>query len=235
MSLATIQARVDQLSKVPTEIVSQTAASDRDACISGALLRYNADRPRRLKVVIAATGGSTWEYSMSVAVSGWNEGQYCVTDVLYPGGERTEAPFDRNDWTVYKRADATFWLRFVRNAPSSGYNMWVCYTAPHTLSGAADTITSDYPNDVEAFCNLAASIVLREAANHYTKIALSSLSLDNVDYRGLSDYAARRAKETLAVYEAAVSVARGPKSAFVDWDSATTDDHDFLFWQGGQS
>lgn len=235
MALTSIRTRVDQISKVPTDVVSQTADGDRDQCIAGALLRYNRDRPRRITLVVAASGGSTWEYSLSANVSGWNPSQYSVVRVVYPGGQQSENVIDDNDWIVHRKADGTYWLRFIRNNPAAGSNIWIYYTAPHTLTSGTDTVSSDYPNDVEAFCTLAASLVMAEAANNYTAMSLSSLSLDNVDYKGLSDYCARRAKDLDAKYVATLGADRGAQSAFVDWDAQAQDSRDFLFWQGADA
>lgn len=228
MSLAGIQTRVDQISKVPTGTVSTTPGGDRDACIAGALLRYNQDRPRNLVAVVAAVGSSTWEYSLSANITGWNPSQYSFSRMIYPHGQQSLNEVDANDYDFYRKAAGTYWVRFLRNAPAAGYNMGWEYTAPHELDSDSDTVSSDYPNDVEAFCRLAASFVLDEAANKFAQLKGSEIGADSVDYTALVNHARTRANDLREQYEEHVKADAGGCSGRVDWDTFTDDGADFL-------
>lgn len=235
MALTDIETRVDEISKVSTGDNGVVTAATRTRCIGDALKRYNRDRPRRLIEVIAAVGGSTWEYSLSANISGWNPSQHAIEYIVYPAGRQVEERLDENDWQIRKKADGTYWLVFHRNNPASGADMWIHYTAPHELDADSDTVLSDYPNDWDAFCHLSAAYILDIAANNYADKKAGSTGSDLIDYGMKSDQATRRAREERAIYEAQVLPQRGGQSGFVDWDTTTQDGEDYLFWQGSQS
>jgi len=234
MSLVALRSRVDQISKVPTEIVSQAADGDRDACINAALQRYNTDRPRSLVATVSALGANTYEYNLTSELGDWNDGQYTLLRIEYPSGKQDDQTVDSNSWRVYQKADGDWYLRFTQDAPGAGEDMLLEYLAPHAVTSDSDTVSSSAPNDIEPFCQLAAHYVLLEAAAYYAaNKGLSTLSADTVSYQTKSQECAAAAKRCLERYEAHVN-AGGPSSfgtSFLDMDTTDRNGRDYIFWE----
>jgi hypothetical protein len=236
MSYSAIRKRVRDIAQAPdaTVVTQMTSDSDTDKvehrCIQGALLRFSADRPRRLVARYAASGA--WEYALATVITGWDEG-YQIQRVVVPTGQQDRNVMDEADWEVYQRhEDGAWYLRFFDNAPGSDY-FGVEGIRPHVLDSTTDTVTSDAPQLVDAFCKLAAAEVLEVLANYYARNAESTIGADGVNYSTQSDVYSRRAKALREEYAAQVKQTGGGGGGacgrFVDWDSSLTGGEDRLF------
>jgi len=241
VSYSTIRSRVRDIAQVPDSLVITQMASDADTnkvehrCIQGALARFSADRPRRFVARYAAVGGA-YEYALATLVTGWADG-YQLQRVVVPAGTQGRNVMDEADWEVYQRhEDGTWYLRFLSNAPGSGY-FGLEGTRPHILDATTDSVSSESPAMADAFCRLAAADELDILANYYARNAESTIGADGVNYSTQSDVYSRRAKALSEEYAAQVKQTGGGSGGaggrFVDWDSSLTGGEDRLFHRRG--
>lgn len=247
MSYATIRTRVTNLHRVDQAIVTRTAGGQQDEAIQDALQRYGKDRPRVLIVAIPAEGSGVYEYSLSTAVTGWSNA-YQVHRVQYPGGQAADNEIDENSYRVYRHPDGTWRLKFASNSPmegislGAGYDIWVTFTGPHIIREAVgevtalDTVTDENPDDVDAFCHLAASLCLREAANFFAD-KQTNIGVETGDYQTYSREMAKRADDEEKLYRKGLGLDNdedaAPCGAFVDWDSTQLGGEHYIFWRPG--
>lgn len=241
MSFASIRTRVDNLSRVPSEVVSQTDGGQRDECIQDALREYSKHRPRPVTLVIATLGGSTYRYSLSDAMTAAGYGAWSeacqVQAIRYPVGYQSENEVDANDYWIYRDpTDNEWYLHWKTNAPAGGYSMWVLCGIPHVLDANTDTIATHFPLDADAFAALAASRVLIEASTYYTRNQQSTIGAAAMAFKTKGKDCSDRAKELREEYERQVlGDANAGASGMVDWDSQQYLGYDYTFWRTRRS
>lgn len=226
------QQRVDDLTKVPLSVVS---TAERNRHIEDARREYSEVRPRRLTLQIMGMGGGVYEYNLSLPALGldppWSDVNK-LQHITYPADLRTENELARKDWFVYMKPDGTWWLKFRRHYPASGFKMWLYYTSPHVLTSDTDTILELYPQDRDAFCNLAASKVLKAAAAFYAGKTAATIDANNVGWNTMSGEYAKRSKDCYAEYERQVLARAVARTAGrVNWDTTFLGGGDHLFWK----
>lgn len=247
MSYASIRTRVAQLHRVDSGIVTRTAGGDQDGAIQDALKRYSKDRPRVLIVAIPAQGAAVYEYSLTAAVTGWNNA-YSVEGVRYPGGQAQDNEVDENSYRVYRHPDGTWRLKFESSSSMSGvglaagYDIWVTFSGPHIIREAAgevpalDTVTDENGDDVDALCHLAASMCLRQAATYFSDKS-TTIGSETGDYQTYAREYAKRADEEEKLYIKGLGLDNddddAPACVFVDWDTTQYGGENFIFWRPG--
>lgn len=223
MSLDLIRQRVRAVHQIPVAIISQsdgdlTHAYVEDQCILAALEVYNTDRPI-LAVTALQFSTSVNYYALTLVDANWTAGLYSIKGIFSPGGADNMAEVDQNEYQILKRPDGTRALWFPQGAPDPTSTSWIYYHKPHTLSDTVDTITSEYPEDIEAFTQLVASFAYRRAASYWALKKSNIMGADTVDQgERVADYN-RLAKEAKDYYKEQVTGSGGfPSSGSVDWD-----------------
>lgn len=225
MSYASIRSRVRDLAQMEDTTWFGRMDSDTDTdteehrAIQAALRAYSLARPRRLVARWAALGGTDdWQYLLSTYVTGWDD-DWLVEKVVYPEGDQDRNKIDPNEWELYKRpSDGLIYLRFLASTPASGENIALYYVRPHVLDSTTDSITTDFPQDVGAFEQLAAAECLEIAANYYARSATTTVVADSVAYSQKSSAYAKRAQECRDRYERHIARGRKTTCVHVEWD-----------------
>lgn len=234
MSLSTLKSRARTFARLPDSLVSQvdTGASganldsEETLALLDAVRRYSAVRPRRL--VAAGSAVSGYDQALSTLVSGWQEDTHQVLSVWYPVAQQERREMQASDWVVYQKPDGTWHLRFLVDIPSQSW--YLDYSAPHVLTEATDTLSSAAPLDVDAVCHLAASLMLQQAANYYSRQGSTTLSADTVSTENQSRNYSMRAKEERAAYDEHIAGRPRPTQALVDWGRPANGQSD-RFWR----
>ena len=155
---------------------------------SRAIKKYSRYRPNNSVADITGTG--THDYSLP---SGWNDEFSIIRSIEYPVGNVPADYLDADDYEIYQSPTAKK-IRLQTITPSASQSFRVTFTVPRT-----DTTIPD--GDIDAVCNLAASLCLEELANAYVQLSDSTIAADSVNYRSKSYEAAQRAKAMMKLYK----------------------------------
>jgi hypothetical protein len=222
MSLALLKTKARAFARVDVAIVSQTDTgagganldSQETLAILDALKQYSLHRPRRLSIQGAAiTTG--YDQDLSTFVSGWTPDSHQVVAIWFPTDAKERNELQGSDWVTYNNPATGDALRFLTDVP--GVDWWMDYTAPHVANTTEDTLSAEAPGDVDAFCHLAASMILQQAANHYARQSSSTISVDAVQTDKQSQNYAQRAKEERQLFLDHVAMKAKTGSVRVDW------------------
>jgi len=142
------------------------------------------------------------------------------------------------EWMDLQKGDGKRYLRFLGRFPINvGYSL--DYFSPHLIDSTHDTVSDQYPQDVDALCHLAASKILQMAANRYAGQSSSTLNLDTVDTAAQTMSYAARANEQRKLYEESMTSLPPQQAApkpitgtRVDWGRA---DRKHRFWPRGRA
>lgn len=205
MAIDDIQVMVRHFARVSSSVVGQQFGGQEAIAINSALREYSARNPRELVVAVTPAGKT---YALGALVPGWG-GSHRVRTV-----RSGSAIFDPELWSVYPTASG-YVLR-LEIQPASDF--LVEYICPHTLDDDTDTISTERPEDVEAFCHLAASKVLEQAANYYAPQNSSSIQADSIDQNNLRQAYALQSREEYQHYQRLMAQRPTPTSIRVDID-----------------
>jgi len=209
---------------------SSDTATTEYRSVQYAVRKYSEFLPRKLVVAFLPTGAKS--YDLTSYIASFNLTQYKITDVIlrantdsvtYSIGNYDQNKLDKNNWSVFKNPlDSNKpYLRFLNGTePGSSSTDYVFleYTAPHIVDTTTDTITSDNPEDVEAFCYLVASRLLFVAGSSFARLTDSTLDITSVDFQSKTSEYMKLSKEAKATFMEHIQ----NKIEFdgrVDWDS----------------
>ena len=217
MTLVAFETRVDRITKVTTGVVS---AADRTDHIAAAVLTYSSDKPYRPAPLRITPDGSSYEYQLNATgrITDWAQEGFHIDEIVYPADQQTKYVVWENHYYVYQKSTGTWWVKFPRTTPASGYFLDIYYSRPHTLSSSEDTITASCPNDIEAVAQLAASLVCEAAYEVYTEKSIASIGVDTSDHKDRARLYAERAKRCREWYEAHVDKTEKSSGEFLTWE-----------------
>jgi len=166
-----------ELDNLVTDLLREDAAlikpDEELRAIAMAVYRFSKDNPREVTDDISADGG--YSYTLPDL---WVDGFSRIISVEYPAGEQDPAFLEECDYGIYDDG-STKKLRFWNFSATSGYTIRLKFTTTWTVTTSATTIED---KDAVAVANLAASICLRQLANHYAQTSKPSLDVDVIDY-----------------------------------------------------
>ncbi|TXH55413.1 MAG: hypothetical protein E6Q97_08870 [Desulfurellales bacterium] len=228
MSLASLKLLARQFAQVSDSVVSQfdngNVQSGETIAILDAVREYSQANPRNRTIAATLSG---FEVDLATLVPEWSADTHRVQRVWWPTDLQGRYEVQPSDYWLFQKPDGTNWIRFTVSAPTS--TCWIDYSAPHQLDDTTDTLSSECPSKVEAVCHLAASNILRMAANYYARQHSTSITADTVNSEQQSLNYANRAKDERAIYEGRQqSIPSG--SGFVDWGYPANGQTE-LFWR----
>ena len=183
--------------------------SDYEAAISQAVKVFSRHRPDTM--VVDITGNGTNDYDFP---SGWVGDFSSIRSIEFPIGEVPETLLDNDEYAIYQ-TPAKKQIRLINERPSASESFRVCFTLPRTDSTIPD-------NDVDAVCNLAASVCLEQLANAFAQTSDSTIGADSVNYRTKSADFSSRAKRHFQLYKEHMGIREDditpPASAVTDLD-----------------
>lgn len=190
--------------------------------ISLAVKEHSKNSPRI--VVEDEDGDGGFDYLLSL-LADWSEGFSVIKQVEYPVDD-TEAEADvlQDDaWQIYQKP-AGKCLRFLEDKPAATEDIRVTYTALHTCTDTACTISA---SEEEAVQMLAAAHFCNMLAVYYAQNQDSTISADVVDHKSKSaDYAAR-ARTYRKLYFDQMGIEEGKTPAA----SVTRDQDSYTSWR----
>jgi hypothetical protein len=145
--------------------------------------------------VADVTGNGTHDYSLP---TGWVDGFSIIKSIEYPVDNVPEDFLDEDDYKVYQGTSVKY-IRLLTYSPSASDSFRVMFTIPRT-----DTTIPD--NDVDALCNLAASLCLEELANAFTQTSDSTIDADSVNWRTKGYEFGQRAKRLMQLYKEHIGI-----------------------------
>lgn len=157
--------------------------------INVAMKKHSKHRP--LIVVEEVSGDDGFDYAVA-DLSSWAADFSVVRRVEYPvDDDDPDADIlDDADWEIFEKAAGKF-LRFLADTPRSTEQFRVTYTALHTCTDSACTV-SDF--DEESVQALAAAMFCEMLATYYAQSQDSTIEADSVDHTSRArDYGARAA------------------------------------------
>jgi len=224
MSLAQLKKTVKAFAKVShLEFISDFDSfpdliSDETIAINEAIKDYSQARPR--SVVQEFSGNSDYEFPLA-SISQFSPETCLINAVFWPVERQGEYLVPADEWRVYQRPDATWWLKLLQETPSD--RIWVRLTIPHV----AETLMTTAPADFEAICHLAASKLLQMAANHTASSYGNSIAADSVDRAQQSGNYAMRSKDERAMYTQWMTGRRQTSGARLRWGQSQRADRPF--------
>lgn len=193
--------------------------SDEDLCIANAVQTYSIQRPRQLQVIISASGA---QHDLATLVEGWKIDANQVAEV-----RSGTPPLPLPDGTWWTFRDGTGAAQLYITAGSAPYV--VTYTAPHVVTDDEDTIETEASTDFHAVAHLAASYILGEAANHYARMAQSSIGADAVNYGQLHQSHGTRAGAELGEFKRHMNLRPTRSGYIINWRDQSHDGRGSLF------
>lgn len=207
-----------------TRIVQDTAKKLSDVDLDGftieALANYSKDRP--YVKVNDTTGTGTYDYTLP---SDWVTDFSVIREVEYPAGEQVPTILEPEEYGLYQNASTTK-LRLYNYSPTTSETIRITYTLPYTKA----TIGNIPAQDIDAFCNLAASLCCSALARIHAQTSEINYTVDNINYRSKGDEYARRAKELMGLYQSLIGIGGEVQAASksVNWDTSFSWGGDFL-------
>lgn len=188
--------------------------TERVLAIGMAVKEHSRHKPQ--VVVEDFDGDGGFDYAISDFAS-WTDGFSTIKTVEYPVDDDDEAADVLQDdaWRIYETPDGKF-LRFLLNTPTADEDMRVAYTALHTCTSSACTISGF---DDEAVQVLAAAYFCDMLAAYYAQNQDSTIEADSVDHKSQAGEYARRANAFRTFYNHHMGIVPGkPKAASVTRD-----------------
>ncbi len=161
---------------------------DYDRAIAESIGRYSRHRPA--EAVEDIPGNGTHDVDLP---GGWIDEFSTVRSVEYPVGH-VPASLVENDACGIYQTPAGSRLRLVAVTPGASEAVRLTYTVMRTDS----TVPA---GDVDAVCNLAASLCLEWLANIFTQTGDSTIAADAVNYRSKGTEFASRARRLMQLYK----------------------------------
>lgn len=180
MALADFQTLTTALTRDDT---GKIAVGDRDIAITEAVKRYSKDRPRTKKQDLNADA-----QNKLALPSGWEANFSSLRSIEHPVGEVPPALLSQERYQIYN--DATADKLLLLDAVNVGATLRVEYTYAHVLNGGTDSIP---PDDREAVCCWASSLLLDQLAAIFAGSTDSTIQADAVEHGSKSAEYARRA------------------------------------------
>ena len=166
---------------------------DYDRNIQAAIKLYSKHRPNLIAADIVGNG--TNDYSLP---TGWIDEFSTIKSIEYPLGDVPASLLDSDDYGIYQTPTAKK-IRLNNISPSASESFRAAFTVLRTETTIPDS-------DINALCNLAASLCLEELANAYAQTSDSTIAADSVDYRSKSAEFAMRAKRLMQLYKEHVGI-----------------------------
>ncbi len=187
-----------------------TNPDDYDRKITAALNRYSKFRPDINAIDI--TGNGTHDYDLP---SGWSHEFSMIASLEYPMGNMPETILDLEDFGIYQTPTGQK-MRIRTAAPRATEKFRLTYTVLRSATTVPDI-------DVDAFCNLAASMCLEDLANAFAQTSDPTIDADSVNYRTKSAEFAARAKRLFQLYKDHIGIKEDdttpPATAVADFDN----------------
>ena len=178
--------------------------------ISAAVKTHSKHRPRI--VVDDITGDGGFDYLIATYLTSWADDLSVIRSVEYPVDDTKQNAelLDEDEWEIYETSAGKY-LRFLDASPPATESARVTYTALHTCTDAACSISAF---DEEAVQALAAAFFCDMLATYYAQSQDATIDADSVDHTSKSrDYAAR-AKSMRKIYQDHMGIKDGsPKAA----------------------
>lgn len=189
--------------------------SAESVCILDAVKTYGLTRPRpRSATYTLATGA--YEVKITTAVSGWSPDTHVIRRVWFPINQQGQYQQRPMEWDLYLSGDGYWYLKFLVWPPTGAFT--VEYGQSHVLDlTPTDSILSEAPGDFDACCHLAASNVLRIAANSYAPQYNTTLGADSSNTSEQSKNYALRAKDEAAKFREHMDLRPTAPSERVTW------------------
>jgi len=197
-------AAIDQL--VQGEIPLDEA--DKILAIAMAVKTHSRHRPR--VVVEDFDGDGEFDYAISDFAS-WSEDFSVIRTVEYPVDDDDQTPdiLQDDEWMIYEKPSGKV-LRFKEASPDATEDFRVTYTALHTCTDSACTV-SDF--DTEPVQALAAAYFCEMLATYYAQSGDSTIQADSVDHKSKADEYSRRARAYARIYYTHMGVDEGKTRA----------------------
>ena len=163
--------------------------------INAALKKYSGHRPRI--VPEDEDGNGSFDYLLTLLAE-WTEGFSCIKSVEYPVDDTvaTADILDEDAWQIYQKPAGKV-LRFLEDTPTATEHLRITYTALHTCTDAACTVSA---YDEEPLQMLAASIFCDMLAAYFAQTQDSTMQVDSVDHRSKASEYAMRARAYRKMY-----------------------------------
>lgn len=213
-----------------TDMVAQgaarLAAGQMDRALTGAVLRYSADRPRRRRAEAVSLGG----YVLPLP-AGWEAD---VSEMQWI--ETSAGRLDAEQWRLHEGV-AGAEIRLVAPLPA-GQAVLLCFTAAHSLTDAECTIPALHHDAVACY---AAASLCEQIATACADNADPTIAVDRIDQTSPAREWALRAKSYRGRYFAALGIASSggqesarvpPAGAVADLDLMPSFGKTFLFSRG---
>lgn len=164
--------------------------ADKILAIGMAMKRYSKHKPRI--VVEDETGDGGFDYAISDLAS-WADDFSVIRAVEYPVDDDDETPDILQDdiWGIYEKPAGKV-LRFLEDKPTASESFRVTYTALHTCTDSACSVSA---YDEEALQALCAAFFLDMLSTYYAQSQDSTIDADSVDHSSKArEYGARAAR-----------------------------------------
>lgn len=227
----TYQQRIQDLARVPIGANQVMTTQQLTDCIQDALKEYSRAKPRKLTIDIVADGVS-YEYALNTYVAGWNAVNRIISLERFQGAaQQTEHFMDVDlETRVYLHPDGRWRLKFLHVTPSGSETMRLTYADVHVLTASQDTLSTDYPQDFDAFCHLAASRVCAQASRRATDQNVPTVGATAVAFKTKGKDWHDRSRELFAEYERLIgSEDEAMGGEVVEWTSARYGNRPYFF------
>jgi hypothetical protein len=177
--------------------------------VSKAMDAHSKNRPRRLVADVSGTGA--FDYALANLTS-WQDDFSQIISVEYPVDDADEIAdvLDPECWQIYEKTAGKY-LRFLEHTPVAPEKFRVIYTARHTCTDAACTVSA---GDVEATQSLSAHFLCRMLAAAHALDQDATISADVVSHTTRSQSYKSLAKDYLSEYHDHMGITPGkPKAA----------------------
>ena len=212
---------------------TELGRAGREAHLSAAMRRYSKDRPKIVVYAFAGDGGRF--YKLSGVATGWDDDFSYLTKVVWDSAALVSSDslpelLEADEYEVYD--DGTYkYVLLTSRTLGSGTSMLVSYATPYTLSATGAYSTP--ANDFDAICTLAACFSCMALAAKYGQRERPSVSVDAIDYGGMTDKYLRLADKYEKQYRAMMGLddeqKPGAAGVIVDWDRMRLGGGDYLF------
>jgi len=191
--------------------------TEKEFAIAQAILEHSRHRPQIL-VQDVDGDGSSFDFNVTNLTS-WSQGFSVIKQLEYPVDDDDETPnlLQEYEWTIYHKPTGYF-IRFLRDTPSSDEDFRATYTALHTCTDSACTV-EDYDEKVVQM--LASAYFCFMLSTYYAKTNDASISADSVNHTSRSsEYKAKGSMYESLYYDHLGAKKGSPAAASTtyDWD-----------------
>ncbi|MEX0755698.1 MAG: hypothetical protein WD556_11375 [Actinomycetota bacterium] len=220
-SLTAWTTRVRKLLGNPS--TNQIEDANLEECISAAVRRFSADRPR---VGHADFVGDGIAYDLEIAsITSWSFGYSTVEQIEYPLGQREPLYLDSQEWILYPTTSRPTHIRLLTTVPTSGQTTRVFHTVPWPVPDAtpANDLIGDI--DFEPVARLAAAAGARTMTGRASSNKHPSIpAAEAMDWENEHERWRKLAEDYERDYEEHVGAEDGPPpaSGWLDWDARSS-------------